>query len=263
MRKNLAAELYCRNRLLALVGWLLALLLLATLVGLLTDDRRVMGTNTWLKSSKYVFSLMVFVWTVGWFSRYLERRRRGRRVVSIVIAASSLIVAVFLLVQAARGTTSYYNVATDFDAAVYGTIVTAIGINGVMVVGLLFMFGRPDPRPETVYLWGIRLGLISFLSAAVVGGVMIAWGAHTVGRPDGGPGLPFLDWSTVAGDLRIAHVIGVYGLQLLPLAAYGISRWRALRNTASRLLVLAAVAALYAACITGSFLQALAGEPLI
>lgn len=263
MRNNPAAELYRRNRLLALVGWLLAILLLATIVGLLTDDRRVMGTNTWLKPFKYVFSLTVFVWTIGWFSRYLARRRRGRRLVSIAIAASSLIAAIFLLVQAARGTISHYNMATDFDAAVYRAIVTAIGFDALMVVVLLFMFGRPDPRPGTVYLWGIRLGLISFLSAAFVGGVMVVWGGHTVGRPDGGPGLPFLNWSTVAGDLRIAHLMGVYGLQLLPLAAYGISRWPALPGSASRLLVLAAVALLYAAGIAVLFLQALAGEPLI
>lgn len=263
MRKNLAAELYRRNRLLALVGWLLAVLLLATVVGLLTDDRTVMGANAWLKPFKYVLSLMLFVWSIAWFSRYLARRRRARRLFSIAIAASSLIVAVFLLLQAARGASSHYNMATDFDAAVYRAIVTAIGIEALMVFCLLFVFGRPDPRPNTVYLWGIRLGMLSFLFGAFVGGMMIVDNAHTVGWPDGGPGLPFLGWSTVAGDLRIAHLMGVYGLQLLPLAAYGIGRWSALPNPASRMLVLAAVAALYAAGLAALFLQALAGQPLV
>lgn len=262
VRKNLAAELYRRNRLLALVGWLLAVLFLAALVGLLTDDRRVMGTNTWLKPLKYVFSLMVFVWTIGWFSRWLARRQRGRRLVGIGIAASSLIVAVFLLVQAARGTITHYNMATDFDASVYSAVVVASGIAALMVGALLFMIGRGDTRPQAVYLWGMRLGIISFLSGAFVGAVMIVLGSHTVGRPDGGPGLPFLDWSTVAGDLRIAHLMGVYGLQLLPLAAYAIGRWPALGGNAPRLLTLAALALLYAAGIVLLFLQALAGRPL-
>ena len=51
------------------------------------------------------------------------------------------------------------------------------------------------------YLWGIRLGILLFVIFAFEGYGMGAIKAHTVGGPDGGEGLPFVNWSTKHGDL--------------------------------------------------------------
>ncbi|MGH8193397.1 MAG: hypothetical protein ACREQ8_03210 [Woeseiaceae bacterium] len=263
MRTGFLAELYRRNPLLTFVGWLHVVLLLATLVGLASDDRLVMGINTWLKPMKFMVSIALYLWTIAWFSRYFRRPRWLFRTVSIVISVTILIESACLLLQAARGTTSHYNVATDFDGAIFQTMGAMIGINMLMAVVILFMLGKPSMRLQPVYLWSVRLGIAFFLTAGAIGGVMLANGGHTVGAPDGGPGLPFLNWSTVAGDLRIAHGLALHALQLLPLAGFAIGRWPRVPANSAKLSLLACAAAVYAALIYAAFRQAMTGIPLV
>ncbi len=67
-----------------------------------------------------------------------------------------------------------------------------IAVNSILAVILLLLFlVRPGDLPRP-YLWGIRLGFVILLLGSAEGGAMIARDAHTVGAPDGGPGLPFL-----------------------------------------------------------------------
>jgi hypothetical protein len=263
MRRHLLAGLYWRNPLLTLVGWLHVVLLLATLAGVLTDDRVVVGVNPWLKPMKFMFSIAIYLWTIAWFSKYIRRPRWLLTTVSIVIALTMIIESVCILLQAARGTTSHYNVATDFDAAIFQTIGVMIGINVVMAVVILFMFGKPSARLHPAYLWAIRAGIVVFIAGGAIGAVMLGHGAHTFGAPDGGPGLPFLDWSTVGGDLRIAHGLALHALQILPLFGYGLSHWSAVPRPATKLVLLALGVLFYSAAVVVLYLEAVAGNSLL
>jgi hypothetical protein len=263
MRRHLLAELYWRNPLLTLVGWLHVVLLLATLAGLLTDDRVVMGVNAWLKPMKFMLSITIFLWTIAWFSKYIRRPRWLLTTVSIVISLTMIIESACILLQAARGTTSHYNVATDFDAAIFQTIGVMIGINIFTAVVILFMFSKPSARLPPAYLWAIRAGIVIFVAGGAIGGVMLGNGAHTFGAPDGGPGLPLLDWSTVGGDLRIAHGLALHALQVLPLIGYGLSRWSAVPRLATKLVLLALAILVYSAAVVVLYRQAIQGMSLL
>jgi hypothetical protein len=261
--KEFLRVLYRRNRLLTAIGWLHCAILVATIFLVVFDGRQVMGVNTWVKPMKFMFSLTLYLWTIAWFSAYVNRPRWRIRTISIVIAVVVVVETACLLIQAGRGTTSHYNVATDFDAAIFQTMGIMIYIDMLMGFFLLLMFSKPRVSLEPLYVWGIRLGLVLFLAGGLVGTVMIANNAHTFGAPDGGPGLPILNWSTVAGDMRIAHGLALHGLQVIPFVAYLIARAPRMSSPLRKYGVFGVFVACYCLAVYGTFAQALAGVPLI
>lgn len=261
-RRHLIAELYWRNPPLALLGWLHVLLFLAALAAYATDERLVGGVNTWLKPMKFMASFALYLWTIAWFSKYIARPRVRLRVLSLVLATTILIETLCLLLQAMRGTQSHYNTGTDFDAAIFQCMGIMISIAMLVTLIMLFLLARPSVRLPPAYLWGIRFGILIFLTGAASGAMMIAKGSHTIGAVDGGAGLPLLNWSTVAGDLRIAHGMSIHGIQILPLVGYAISQWGATPRVSVKLGLVGFAAVLYLATVVILFRQALSGSPL-
>ncbi len=259
---QLFRELYRRSRVLAITGWIHLLLLAGILLTLPFDSRLVMGINPWIKPMKFAVSITIYVWTVAWLLEYPRVPSWSKRILSWGISISMLTEIGCIVVQAARGTTSHYNVSTPLDAAIFATMGAMIANNTVFVFVLLIFFlaGRHElPRP---YLWGIRYGLMIFLAASGIGGVMISHGAHSIGVKDGGPGLPIVNWSTTGGDLRAAHFLGLHALQVLPMVGFLISRrggWTTGKKNAWVVTVFAAYA-----LITGLlYYQAIQGLPVL
>ncbi|MGI9629093.1 MAG: hypothetical protein ACR2QM_19880 [Longimicrobiales bacterium] len=251
-------ELHRRSSILALTGLLHFLLIFVTGVLILLDATTVLGLNAWVKPLKFMVSITIYLWTVAWLIGHIEGRKWPVRVIAWGVSLAMVVETVCLFIQASRGTTSHYNTATAFDGAVFAMMGTMIAIDTVLMVGLLLLFLPRIQSLSVPYQWGIRLGILVFLFGGYVGGQMITNMAHTVGAADGGPGLPFLNWSTQAGDLRIAHALGLHALQILPLVGFwlGSKQERPLRWMFS-------AAAIYVVVMAGAFLQAKAGSPIL
>ena len=239
-----------------LLFWTGAAMMLAFIVvSLLSigDTRTIMGLNPWIKPMKFLTSVTIFMWTIAWFMPETQPNPAKRRFVSTTIAAMMAGEIILIITQAARGTTSHFNNQSALDAAIFGAMGFMIAMNTFATMVFLWILRRDTPERRAGYLWGIRLGLVIFLLASVEGGIIISNNAHTVGAPDGGAGLPFVNWSTTHGDLRVAHFFGMHALQILPLIGF---------MTNSRNLV-AATSIVWVAVMGGLLLTALNGQPLL
>jgi hypothetical protein len=244
---------------LAWAGWVNVALALLALGLLPLDHRLVTGVLAWVKPLKFSLSIVAYAWTLAWLLASLPApARRAVRIISWGVAVSMLVEQAVIFVQAARGTTSHYNVASALDGALFGLMGVFILVNTVLTVWALYLVWRYRPAGAASYVWGVRLGVLIFLVGSVLGGYMIGHQSHTVGAADGGPGLPGLGWSTRAGDVRIAHFLGMHALQALPLLGWAAGRWAPRRAA----LLVGVGAALYCAAVAGLFAQALAGRPL-
>ena len=212
----------------------------ATLVGVFVDHRVITGAPAWLKPAKFAISVSVYCFTFVWLLGFVENRPRLVRLVANVTVASFIVEMIVIIAQAARGTTSHFNLTTPFNSFLWFTMGAFIVLVWTMNLLLAIMLLR-QRMPDRAFAWSLRLGVLissigmaaAFLmvtptpqqAAAIARGYSPhIVGAHSVGVVDGGPGLPILGWSTVGGDLRAAHFVGLHALQILPFLGWLLTR---------------------------------------
>jgi hypothetical protein len=179
--------------------------------------------------------------------------------------------------QAWRGVTSHFNVGTPLDLALWATMGLGIVAQTLSSVAVAVALWR-QPFRDRALGWALRLGLSITILGASSGGLMTqptgeqlaearatrqmaVAGAHTVGAPDGGPGLPATGWSLEHGDLRVPHFLGLHALQVLPVLAFALRRGR--WSEAARVRLIFAGAGSYALLFGILLQQALRGQPLV
>jgi hypothetical protein len=222
------------------------------------DHRELTGVNIWLKPTKFWISAAIMLLTLAVLMQWLNTPQPRKIAMAIGFSLCMLIENVLISGQAWRGVRSHFNITNAFDGAIFGIMGVVIAVNTVLLAWMLVeFFVSPAGMPDAV-LWGARLGLVLIIVASAEGYLMAGRLAHSVGVPDGGPGLPFANWSTTGGDLRVAHFLGLHGLQILSLAGWLIAKLQ----TPRPVLLVFAVFVIYTALTALTFLQALAGKPL-
>jgi len=123
--------------------------------------------------------------------------------------------------QASNGRLSHFNISTPLYSMLFNIMGGAITVLTVWTAYIDYLFfKKKDFNLKPSYIWGIRIGILFFIIFSLEGDVMAALLRHTIGELDGGPGLPFLNWSRQHGDLRVSHFFGIHSLQIIPLTGY-------------------------------------------
>ena len=269
---------YAWHRPLMAVAALMVLCAAVCLVGVVVDPRQVGGADTWLKPLKFSLSILLYCLTWAWLIAHLTRFRKAAHAAGTVIAVAVAVEQLAIVGAAASATTSHFNVSTPFATALWGVMAVSITILYVatfVTTVLLFWMPLPTVSLTVAVRTGAAIALVGLGLAFLMTGPTAQQlddyqgivGAHTVGSADGGPGLPLLGWSTVAGDLRIPHFVGMHALQLLPLFAIVLGalagRIRLLADDRVRTRLVVVAAAAFAATLAVLTAQALIGQSIV
>jgi hypothetical protein len=239
--RQVLSRLWQTDRALTASALLMSGVLAVFLAGVALDPRIVTGAPVWLKPAKFAASTAIYMFTLAWVFTYLGESPRVRRVVGRASAFILVAEVAVIALQAWRGTTSHFNFSTPLDAALFSFMGGAIVIQTMLSVLVAVALWR-QPFQNRALGWALRLGIVITIIGASSGGLMTRptdaqlahvavthqmpiVGAHTVGAPDGGSGLPGTGWSVEHGDLRVPHFLGLHALQILPVFAW-VLWWR-------------------------------------
>jgi hypothetical protein len=240
--KTLLQRAWHTNWPLTMLGMAMILVFLAALAGVFIDHRVITGAPAWLKPAKFAVSVSIYCFTFVWLLGFVESRPRLARFAANLTAVSFIVEMTVILTQAARGTTSHFNLTTSLNSFLWLTMGAFIVVVWTMnlLLAILLLFERIPNRP---FAWSLRLGLLVSLVGMGAGFLMVRptheqlvamsanhgpriVGAHSVGVADGGPGLPVVGWSTAGGDFRVAHFVGIHAMQILPFFGWFVARRR-------------------------------------
>jgi hypothetical protein len=196
------------------------------------DQRMIAGNPIWIKPIKFALSFGIYSLTLLWILQYLSNSKGFILKVSWAIAITSIIEIIAIFGQAARGIESHFNISTPLNGLIFTIMGISIGTFWIFHLLLsIKLVSQKSLQPflKESLLWGLFISaygmILGFFMTTpkpeqielMQQGILQTNGGHTFGAADGGAGIYFFGWSTIAGDLRIAHFFGMHAMQFFSL----------------------------------------------
>ncbi|MFI6865598.1 hypothetical protein [Nocardia sp. NPDC050406] len=275
------------HRPLMVAASVMSALVMASLFGMVVDDRMLLGESIWFKPFKFGLSFALYTATLAWLLSFPHRGSRITWWMGTAFAVTGIVDVGFIVTQASRGTFSHFNTETDAVNTI-GQNVFMSGVIGLfvanVVIAVVLSWQRITDRPTGLAIRaGLFIAALGMAMAYLVGWTGRQQSTDAYGKPvelaaghtvmpdqplvrDGVGAMPVTHWSTVGGDLRIPHFLGMHGIQLLIIAALALA-WFAprvpwLRGERARAQVIAVLSLAYTALMAVLLWQALRGQPI-
>ena len=252
--------LFDRSKLLTWLGIIFLVQSLVLIALIPFNEIIVLGINSLLKPLKFGLSLWIYSWTMAYFVHYFNDKVMVRRFEILAVVAMG-IEQIIITVQAFRGTLSHFNISTPTDGILFSLMGILIATITTYTLWVTIKFKRQTDNINPVFKEALFLGLMIFVVSGYLGFTMASRLTHNVGGEMGGASLPFINWSTTIGDLRVAHFIGLHALQIIPLIGVLIMKYINDGLTGVRLIRI--ISFFYMLFVALTFVQALMGLPFI
>ena len=240
------SPLLWRSSLLMLAGVMMCIIFLSF------DARLIGGVNVWEKPAKFFLSLAVQALTVGWAMSLVPTATRGIRTAGWIFVGAAWMEMAYIVFRAGRGEASHFNQSSGLAMFMYALM----GVGAVLLVTSSAFVGWRvwQTRGNDILRLSAAVGLMLGATLGLIAGAYLSsHSSHWIGGDlTDATGLPFLNWSTTGGDLRVSHFIGLHATQAVPLA--GLSGQSA---------IVYGVAVAVTLAMAATFVMAAMGIPLL
>jgi hypothetical protein len=205
----------------------LVVMMLASCVGLLVDQRMWKMDSVWLKPLKFQSSMLIQTLTVLWGLRAIALPPGAvRRWLTGAWIAAITFEAAYITLQAARGVGSHFNRSTPWES-----IASSLMLVGAVTLVLIPLWIGVVALERAVREGGNRrleALAIGFISGAVLagwsGGLMGPQGFFSEPLMEPIQRMPWTGWVISQADLRVAHFTGLHQMQAIPAMSFIASR---------------------------------------
>ncbi len=186
-------------------------------VGFLVDSRTIKnGVSPWLKPIIFDSSVIIYALSMIWVLSELPKNLNLK--FSKQMAISLFIVTTFIGVQSIRGVKTVFNISDPVNSTIFAIFGMAIAWNTYLLFRTaLYMSRDTNLKIPPLYKRGLVLGLYSICIGSLIGHAVYFASIHfnlLVRIPSSVERLPSLTLESRLGSLRIAHSLGLHGLQI-------------------------------------------------
>ena len=255
MKQNLL-----KNKVLFWLGSIHLIIFIVLFVYSFFNKIEVLGINSMIKPMKFALSIWLYSWTMALILNYIIDKRKVKTYSWIAVICMSF-EQLSITYQALKGELSHFNTSNTFGIILFALMGIFILTITLWTAYITYVFLRQKTYEiEPAIVLSIKIGLVFFVVFSLFGGYISSLQGHTIGSTDGGKGLWFLNWSTVFGDLRVAHFFGIHSLQFIPLFAITVTKYI---DRPKSILAIITFSVVYLDFILWTLVQGLIGLPFL